>query len=292
VLKFPSRWRFVPPKSEAGEADFIPIGAVRDFTQLIRKTATQGDLQDFLEHFKGYFCAANGTAHYTSSNADWAETDLQRQMASAAENPPLFLEAFHDASEAIRRRPGNLIGPDVEMINGICRSHEVPYEIRGTELIRRGPLPVPVPVAEAPPTLAERAQEILQRSLRRAEDLLAEGNGREAVQETLWLLETVATGFRGTESGTGTVEGKYFNDIVKDLRRLNPGTTLDRVLKWASETHGYLSSPTGGAVRHGLDLNDGIELSPSEALLFCNLVRSYLSFLLAAHERLITARST
>jgi hypothetical protein len=144
-----------------------------------------------------------------------------------------------------------------------------------------------VPVPERPPTLAEHARDILQASLRRAEDLLSEGRGREAVQETLWLLETIATAFRGADSGTGTVEGKYFNEIVKDLRRLHPGTTLERVLRWASEVHGYLSSPTGGGVRHGLDLHSGVELSVGEARLFCNLVRSYLSFLLLEHERLL-----
>ena len=120
--------------------------------------------------------------------------------------------------------------------------------------------------------------------------MLAEGKGREAVQESLWLLETVATAFRGVATETGTVEGKYFNDIVKDLQRLHKGTTVGRVLKWAEETHGYLSSPTGGGVRHGLDLNAGIELSPNDCRLFCNLVLSYLTFLLAEHERLSTAR--
>lgn len=286
VLKFPSRWRFDAPRSANEKAKRIPGGAVQDFMRLIRKTATQGDLQDFLEHYKGYFCAANGTTHYKSSNASWAETDLESQMDIAAANPPLFLEAFFDASEAIRRRPGDLFAPDVEMINGICRDHDIPYEIQGSTLVLRDPSVAVVPVPQAPPTLAERAQEILQTSLRRAEDLLSQGRGREAVQETLWLLETVATAFRGTDTGTGTVEGKYFNDIVKELRRLHPGTTLERVLKWAAEAHGYLSSPTGGGVRHGLDLNTGVELSPNEARLFCNLVRSYLSFLLSEHERL------
>jgi len=257
--------------------------------RLIRKTASQGGVQDVLEHYKGYFCAANGTTHYASSNASWAESDLESQMVAAATNAPLFLEALFDASEAFRRRSADLFAPDVEMINGACRRHGIPYEIQGGSLTLRDPSAAVVPVPEAPPTLAERAQEILQKSLRRAEDLLSEGSGREAVQETLWLLETVATAFRGADTGTGTVEGKYFNDIVRDLRRLSPGTTLERILKWAAEAHGYLSSPTGGGVRHGLDLNNGVELSASEARLFCNLVRSYLSFLLSEHERLSAA---
>ena len=50
--------------------------------------------------------------------------------------------------------------------------------------------------------------------------------------------------------------------------------------------HGYLSSPTGGGVRHGVDLNEGLELGIVEARLYCNLIRSYLTFLIAEHERL------
>ena len=51
--------------------------------------------------------------------------------------------------------------------------------------------------------------------------------------------------------------------------------------------HGYLSAPAGGGVRHGLDLSRGVAITHSEARLFCNLVRSYLSFLIAEHERLV-----
>ena len=52
------------------------------------------------------------------------------------------------------------------------------------------------------------------------------------------------------------------------------------------QLHGYLSSPTGGGVRHGVDLNEGLELGITEARLYCNLIRSYLTFLIAEHERL------
>ena len=286
-LNFPGKWRFEAPKSEDEQANQIPAAAVQDFLGLVRKTASQGDLQDFLELFKGFFCTANGKTHWVSSNVSWAESDLESEMFTAAINPPLFLEAFYDACNVIRQRPGDLFAPDAEMINGICREHGIPYEIQGTNLVLSDPFRAAVvPVPEIPPTLEQRAQEILQTSIRRAEDLLSSGHGREAVQETLWLLETIATAFRGAETATGTVEGKYFNDIVKELRRLHPGSTLDRVLHWATEMHGYLSSPTGGGVRHGLDLNAGFQLSLNEARLFCNLIRSYLNFLLAEHERI------
>jgi hypothetical protein len=83
------------------------------------------------------------------------------------------------------------------------------------------------------------------------------------------------------------VEGKYFNQIVRDLRTKHPGTTLDRVLIWVTTVHGYLSSPTGGGIRHGLDLDTGAVLSQNDARLYCNLIRSYLAYLLTEHERII-----
>ena len=41
--------------------------------------------------------------------------------------------------------------------------------------------------------------------------------------------------------------------------------------------HGYLSSPTGGGIRHGVDLREGLALQLDEAQLYCNLIRSYLT---------------
>ncbi len=37
--------------------------------------------------------------------------------------------------------------------------------------------------------------------------------------------------------------------------------------------------------RHGVDLKDGLALGIDEARLYCNLIRSYLTFLIAEHER-------
>jgi hypothetical protein len=96
----------------------------------------------------------------------------------------------------------------------------------------------------------------------------------------------VSTAFQGLNSGEGTIQGKYFNKIVADLQKHNRGTTLDQILAWIITLHGYLSSPTGGGIRHGTDLKAGIATQPDEARLFCNLIRSYITFLLTEHERL------
>jgi hypothetical protein len=55
------------------------------------------------------------------------------------------------------------------------------------------------------------------------------------------------------------------------------------VLAWVTTLHGFLSSPTGGGIRHGTDLRTGIVIQPNEARLFCNLIRSYISCLMAEH---------
>ncbi len=251
------------------------------------RVATQGKRKEILEHFKRYFCRAVGASYMLSSDVGWAETDLRASAHQAAQNPPLFIEAFYDACEAIQR-DRDVFSPDIEIINGVLARNRIGYEIRLPRLeLREAASAMPlVTVEAAPPTMAERAAGILAESLSRSEELLAQGKHREAVQESLWLLETVATAFRGIETTTGTIEGKYFNQIARELRQAGQGRTLERVLGWIESLHGYLSSPTGGGVRHGLDLNAGVEVGPAEARLFCNLVRSYLSFLLTEHERL------
>jgi len=289
-LKFKGEWRFTPPADGQFRNQSIPDGMIAECIDLIMRVTTQGDRQEILEHFKGYFCEASGATHVWSSSVSWAETDLRRYAEQAAANAPLFLEAFYDACQSFAAGDPDRYAPDAAKINALLAKHCVGYEIRPPRLIIRENEAPLVAVAEPPQTLAEQAVEVFQGSLRRSEELLAEGRGREAVQENLWLLESVATAFRSLETTSGTVEGKYFNQIVKELRKSNPGTTLERVLDWLTALHGYLSSPTGGGVRHGLDLNAGVSASHNEARLFCNLVRSYLSFLLVEHERMRSAK--
>lgn len=286
VLKFNGAWRFTPPEDGRFLNKSVPSGAVDEFLAMISKAATQGGRQSVLEHFKGYFCAAVGTTHVRSSNESWAESDLLSFMHNAADNAPLFIEAFFDACESLQNHNPEWFVPDCSMINTILGKHNVGYEIKPPNLLMREQATPVVSVSERPATLAEQAIEMFQKSLERSEELLSQNRPREAVQEILWLLETASTAFRGIETKAGTIQGKYFNQIVRDLRAKNAGTTLDRVLEWVTTAHGFLSSPSGGGVRHGLDLNSGVELSLNEARLFTNLIRSYLSFLLVEHERL------
>ncbi len=286
VLKFSGTWRFTPPQDGQFRNKSIPGDAVSEFMAMTSKVATQGGRQGVLEHFKKHFSAAVGATHVRSSSESWAEADLTSLMEDAAHSAPLFIEAYFDACETLRRRCPDWFVPDPAMINAILAKHDIGYEVRPPDLLlREQGIPI-VAVPEKPKTLAETSIELLQASLNRSEQLFSEGHHREAVQEILWLLETVTTAFRGIETESGTVGGKYFNQIVRDLRSKHSGTTLDRVLEWTTSLHGYLSSPMGGGIRHGLDLNRGVPLESNEARLFCNLIRSYISYLLNEHERL------
>jgi hypothetical protein len=197
-------------------------------------------------------------------------------MDHAAKNAPLFIEAFYDAYEALH--PSGIGLPDLNRVNRVLLENDAGYEISPPDLVPRNPnLQITLP--KHTPSLDEQAQELIQRSLDDSEKFLLGGHGRAAVQEVLWLLE-------GLNIETGTIQGKYFNKIAADLQKHNRGKTLDQVLGWITALHGYLSSPTGGGVRHGADLKAGIAIEPGEARLFCNLIRSYIDFLLTEHERL------
>lgn len=201
-------------------------------------------------------------------------------MAQEAANAPSFIAAFWRALEDIKtNHPGHAL-PGATVINEALWRHGVPFEVRPPRLLpRQGHAPPAVDVAEVP--LDEAARQLVLRTLEQADRFLAEGKPRQAVQEAVWLLETVSTAFKGRASGEGTVEGNYFNEIVRDLRRHNKGKMLSRVSEWMTHLHGYLSSPSGGGVRHGAEIASIVELEPHEATLIYNLTRSYIGYLLA-----------
>lgn len=208
-------------------------------------------------------------------------------MREAGENEALFIEAFYDAGEALKNLHEGIVVPDVNMINHVLNIHDAGYEVNPPQLVaRRGQ--TPVEIEALPPSLDAQAQEKIQRSLKQSEEYLTAGNNRQAVQEILWLLETVSTAFQGLPVGEGTIQGKYFDKIADEQRLHRKGQVAEQAISWMKTLHGYLSSPTGGGVRHGATLTAEGELSPHEARLICNLIRSYLYFLLDEYNRIRT----
>jgi hypothetical protein len=117
ALRFNGAWRFIPPPDGLFKNSSIPTPALNECQDIIRRVATQGDLQDVLEHFKGYFCRAVGEAHVQSSNVSWSETDLRTYMEQAAENAPLFIEAIVEACKYAAGLGEDFYAPDTSAIN-------------------------------------------------------------------------------------------------------------------------------------------------------------------------------
>lgn len=277
MLQFDNRWRFDSPGR-------IEPGVDAAFLDLINRICGQGSRKALLEHFKSYFAAAAGVPHHASSDSGWAGTDLERVMGEAGANAPLFIDAFYGACEQLRLNHPEMALPDIGRLNRILTDGDAGFQIDPPNLIAtRNHIPIAVP--DQPPSLDAQAQGLIDQALQASEKALSEGNGRQAVQEVLWLLETISTGFRGPDILDGSIQGRYFNKIIHELRLRGRGHQ-EQILGWMMTLHGYLSSPTGGGVRHGVDLRDGLALEINEARLYCNLIRSYLTFLIAEHDRL------
>ncbi len=276
-LEFDASWRFEAPPGE------VPDTLIDEFATLIARIETLVPGQATIEHFKSYFAAAAGTPSNWSSSASWAQTDLDSYIQYASSNVPLFIEAFFDACEALRH--DGVAVPDLALVNRLIAESAVPYKIDPPKLVFTGHGVAPVAVQHATPSFDRQALRVLGDAISTSEQMLAQGQGRQAVQEILWVLETIATAFRGLDTGTGTVQGKYFNRIVADLKHQNKDTHLHQVLSWIVTLHGYLSSPTGGGIRHGADVAALPSLQLHEARLFCNLIRSYVNFLIDEHAR-------
>ncbi|PKP72127.1 MAG: hypothetical protein CVT83_01480 [Alphaproteobacteria bacterium HGW-Alphaproteobacteria-5] len=270
TLTMPTAWRYGSPGA-------MPPAAVNAFNSLVHSIASQSESSwSIFELFKAKF---NGGQSWSSSES-WAISDLHGAMMSAGNNAPVFISAFWDGCAQIQTAHPEIGLPDEDIVNQILYEHEVPFEVRPPALLARHPQ-TPIVVQAPQKSLGQRAHELIHNSLDQADRLLLEQRPRQAVQEILWLLETVSTAFQGQESGSGTVEGKYFNEIIRALRKNNNGSALAEALGWMTKMHGFLSSPGGGGVRHGTQLAADVSPSLREAHLYCNLTRSYISYLLA-----------
>ena len=277
MLDFEGKWRLETPGPVADDAGW-------EFNLLIERICGQGNRKNLLEHFKYHFAPAAGAQYYPSSNESWATSDLDELVSKAFENAPLFIEAFYEACCELEKNHPEMELPSVTRINQILSNASMGFRIDPPRLIAtRSHVPISVPNEVS--SLDTKAKNIIRNALDASEKALNEGNGRQAVQEVLWLLETFSTAFRNDKILDGSIHGRYFNKIIDELK--NRGEDHQKqIFKWMMALHGYLSSPTGGGVRHGVDLNEGREFGIAEAHLYCNLIRSYLTFLIAEHERL------
>ena len=286
VLRFNNSWRASPPSDGRFKNQRAPEQLIQIFLNLALKVGTQGSRKTVIELFKSHIAPISGRSQSQSSDETWAIYDLEQMLVDAGDNAPLLIEGFYDACEAIRRRHPDWWIPDSNAINDALMRTSTGYQIQGQDLVPLEHSAPSVVLPPPPPSMKEVAIGYYETSLRRAEELLVISRPREAVQELLWLLETLSTQIVGEETSAGVIAGRYFNQIARDLRMKNQGTTLNRVLEWVGALHGYLSSPTGGGVRHGIDLKSGSVISENEGRLFCNLIRSYIAYLVVEYERI------
>jgi hypothetical protein len=269
MLEMNSAWRF----GEPGELD---AGAVNEFYSLALKISAQKNSWSIIELFKSNFDGQSSR----SSSEDWAKSDLRVCMHRASSNAPCFIDAFWTVCQQIKNNNFGAHVPDESVVNKILADFGEPYEIRSQSLVSRSQIR-PLEIAVPEQSVDSRARAIIQKSLLQANEFLLAQKPRQAVQEIIWLLETVTTAFEGRQSGNGTVEGKYFSEIIRDLRRHNDNSALKEVIGWMTKLYGFLSSPSGGGVRHGMHLERGNVIDMKEAELFCNLTKSYIGYFLA-----------
>ena len=135
----------------------------------------QGNRWAILEHFKRYFAGACGSTSNRSSSESWAESDLNNLIWQAADNAPLFIEAFMKAARRYAATTFTL--PEVGLINRILADHQAGFEIRLPAIVAVG-IHKPIPVPERYQSLDEQAQDLVQQSFRDSERLLSEGHPR------------------------------------------------------------------------------------------------------------------
>ena len=270
MLKFESSWRFTSPGP-------VSAGLVNTFYDYIEKIAPQAeDTKRFVERCRMFFGGIGG-----SSSESWAWTDLDQSMRAYAQNAPLFIDAFYQlCHEAVEN---GMDAPDLSLINKALADNNVGYEIRPPYIVASKGYAPPIHVPREL-SLSERVRPLIDESLATCERLLDEGQGRRAVQEILFLLESIITGFRGIDTDEATIQGKYFNEITRDLNNQGQGKPQAQIISWMQALYGYLSSPTGGGVRHGVDLQEITAIRTHEARLYCNLIRSYVTFLMEEND--------
>ncbi|HIE0189196.1 TPA: hypothetical protein ACXI8I_000350 [Serratia marcescens] len=278
MLHFDHNWRFDPPGT-------VEKSTVNDLVKnVIHRIASDCSKKYIMETFKRRFAQVVGDTAGESSSESWAETDLHSYMMDAGkQNAALFCEALYDGLMDISSISVNNVIPPWDYVNKFLSP--CGFSISPPNLVLADNYK-PIPVPSSIPTLTVRANEMIQKSLSDSETHLVAGRNRAAVQEILWLLETISTVFRGLAIDEKNITGKYFSKIIGDLRRMHNNSTLDKVFQWLENIYGYLSAPDGGGVRHGAALNQHIEMTSGEARLFCDLSRSYINYLLHEHARL------
>jgi hypothetical protein len=124
-LRYPADWKF------DGFPHEMPDEAHRELLGLIRLMAEGADRPKAVyEKFKSAYGSSN-----PSSDAGWAESDMQDAIRSARDNAARYIANFYGGMEAVEA--SGIAVPSVNKLNKILSEHDVPLVIDPPELKMR-----------------------------------------------------------------------------------------------------------------------------------------------------------
>jgi hypothetical protein len=135
-LKYPAEWKFEPL------AIGIPGPAHRELLNLIRQIAKGQSPYSVFQTFKEHFGVQS-----QSTDASWAETDMERAMGASVEDAVSYIAQFWSAMEELRE--SDVPVPDARILNRILQRHAVPLVIEPPVLRLSGVDAVLVPAETA-----------------------------------------------------------------------------------------------------------------------------------------------
>ena len=130
----------------------IPSAAHYAFLDLVRRIAKGQSAYLVFETFKEHFGVQS-----RSTDASWAETDMERALGGAVDNAVAYVAQFWSAMEALQEREVPV--PDARVLNKVLRQHAVPLVIEPPVLRRNGVDAVVAPAGvalSAAPTHTDR----------------------------------------------------------------------------------------------------------------------------------------
>lgn len=279
-LKLPQDLLFRPP----GSTEPLPTDAIHDLMALARRSSGAGSRKDTFETFKQQFAARCGSSYAPSSDAKWAESDLNRYALLASKDAAEFIAAFFDACEKLSRSKDAIV-PDESDINAILAEHGVGFLIEDENLVC---------VAAAPEPKIDLG-EVVSKALADAETSLQASGTSHSLDGVRAALHDYLRGLcldQGHKPSARATTSRLFKDLrahhpafqpegprAEDIKKIH--NALTRVID--------VLSPTRNKASHA-DADD--PLNDPEALLVCHAastVFQYIQNTLHRHQERVSA---
>jgi len=225
----------------------------------------------------------DGYSHSTS--VEWAANDFRQRAYSARESARSFLADILEGFRQIERY-GFPTRSEAD-VNTVLR------EVRSRWRVANGLAQVNTTASGVDTrnqglAISEGCRREIDASVDKAEILLANGDGRDAVREMVDLMETVTSAFQGREFGGRKFKGKNLSHVAKSLASLGDDEFIRHAMHEMERFYGLMSSRERG-VRHGKlweVLESGADIDILAAQLYCDMARAYMNFILATYDKI------